>query len=362
MHILFLNQYFPPDPAPTGLLLKDVASALESDGHTVDFVATRGDYHASQHKGRRIFREAKALAGILLTGIFRRRPDVVISATSPPCLLVVASLIARRYRAKSIHWIMDVYPEIVVASKKLRQGVIVSAIERLMSRCYQKCTHVVVLDTDMAHVLRRYRVDARIIRPWVVNSVPSVQNNIARPSSPWVWIYSGNLGRGHEWKTILQTQALIEQQCPDIRLLFQGGGPMWPAAQARARELGLRHCEWKPYVPSEKLYESLLCCHCCVASQVPETKGLIWPSKLSLLLTLQRPLIWIGPIDGAIAAELRALGHVGVFAPGEEQKIAKWILDLRSNGRMPISTGGIFDAESFRAASIEMWRKLVAQA
>ncbi|XHR26775.1 MAG: glycosyltransferase family 4 protein [Chthoniobacteraceae bacterium] len=360
MHILFLNQYFPPDPAPTGLLMKEVAEALESDGHTVDFVSTRENYHASQHKGKRIFREAKALAWMLLSGISRRRPDVVISATSPPCLLVVASIIAKRYRAKSIHWIMDVYPEIAVATNRLRQGVIVSAIERVMRWCYRKCTHVVVLDTDMANLLRGYRVDAKIIRPWVVNSVTDVHNDIARPSLPWVWIYSGNLGLGHEWKTILQTQALVEQQCPEIRLLFQGGGPMWPAAQAWARELGLRHCDWKPYVPPEKLCESLLRCHCCVASQLPDTQGLIWPSKLSLLLALRRPMIWIGPLNGAIAAELRSLRHVGVFAPGEEREIAKWILDLRSQGGQTISTGEIFDAESFRAASIEMWRKLVS--
>ena len=107
MRVLFLNQYFPPDPAPTGVLLRELADELERAGHTVDFVAAREDYRAGQQKGERMVLEARALGRMLLDGLRRPKADVVVSASSPPCLLVVATLVAAWHRAKSVHWIMD---------------------------------------------------------------------------------------------------------------------------------------------------------------------------------------------------------------------------------------------------------------
>ena len=80
MRILFLNQYFPPDPAPTGILFREVAEALEAEGHTVDFVAARQDYRPGQQKGGRMAREFVALGRMLIDGLRRPRAEVVISA------------------------------------------------------------------------------------------------------------------------------------------------------------------------------------------------------------------------------------------------------------------------------------------
>ena len=33
-----------------------------------------------------------------------------------------------------------------------------------------------------------------------------------QPDAEWTWIYSGNLGRAHEWETLLRAQQLIEQR------------------------------------------------------------------------------------------------------------------------------------------------------
>ncbi|HEX8297140.1 MAG TPA: hypothetical protein VF593_12620, partial [Chthoniobacteraceae bacterium] len=110
MRFLFLNKYFPPDPAPTGVLLRELADELENSGHIVDFVATRQDYRAAKAQRGRMRREVAALGQMLLDGLRSPRADVVISASSPPCLIVVATLVAWRHRARSFHWIMDLYP------------------------------------------------------------------------------------------------------------------------------------------------------------------------------------------------------------------------------------------------------------
>lgn len=358
MHILFLNQYFPPDPAPTGLHLRELADSLVSDGHTVDFVYASPEYRANQNNGGRTIRELKALLKMLLSGFARQRPDLVISATSPPCLLVIATLVAKRHRARSIHWVLDLYPEIAVALGEVRPGFVVSVIKRVMKWCYRSCSYVVALDEDMVERLDAYGVKSKTIRPWVFESLLGRRGSRLWSDSPWVWIYSGNLGRAHEWETILQAQALIEERGSDIHLLFQGGGPSWPAARVRAEELKLRQCTWKSYVAESELPDSLLDCQCCVVTQRPEAQGLLWPSKLGLLLTLPRPLLWIGPTNSAIAKDLHRLPHAGVFAPGDSKGVADWLLELRCQANR-LKDGVMFDAAAHRAESLEEWKALV---
>jgi glycosyltransferase involved in cell wall biosynthesis len=363
MRVLFLNQYFPPDPAPTGVLLRELADSLEARGWTVDFVAARQDYRAGQRKGRRIVRELKGLATMLLDGLRRPRPDLVVSASSPPALAVVASIVALRHRARSIHWIMDLYPEIAVALGEVPRGLLANSVERAMKWAYRRCQHVVVLDADMAGQLERYGISAKIIRPWVFSSVLPLIPNSAVPEEPWTWIYSGNLGRAHEWKTLLDAQALLERREVDARLLFQGGGPSWPAAQAYAAELGLRRCEWKSYVPEEELPASLARCHVCAVTQLPATQGLLWPSKLGLVMTLGRPILWVGPLNGAIAQELRTHPNVGTFAPGDASGVSAWLTEQRdSSGSAadPASAAVRFDAAAHREQALREWNTLVS--
>ncbi len=357
MRILFLNQYFPPDPAPTGVLLNEVADHLQAAGHTVDFVAARQDYRADQRKGGRMRREAWALGRMLIDGLRRPRPDVVLSATSPPCLLLVATLVAWWHRAKSVHWIMDLYPEIAVALGEIGAGRLAGFLQRLMGWAYRRAATVVALDEDMAKRLLPYGVTAELIRPWVFSSILSVLACPAgEPQPPWTWIYSGNLGRAHEWETLLAAQAILEKRDAGIRLLFQGGGPSRAAAEARARELGLRQCEWAPYVAEADLPASLRRANALVVTQLPAAQGLLWPSKLGLILSLPRPILWVGPVDGAIARLLQPLPHAGVFAPGQAERVADWLVAQQEETR-PVAPA--LDPANHRQTALAAWKVLL---
>jgi len=358
VRILFLNQYFPPDPAPTGVLLRELADCLEAAGHTVDFVAARQDYRAGQRKGGRMLREAKALGRMLLDGLRRPKPDVVVSATSPPCLLLVATLVAFWHRAKSVHWIMDLYPEIAVSLGEIRDGLLARMIGKAMGWGYRRASAVVVLDEDMADRLRQYGVRPEIIGVWVFASViAQAKRATAEPAIPWTWIYSGNLGRAHEWETLLAAQAILEKRGSDIRLLFQGGGPSRPAAEARAAELALRQCEWKGYVEEADLPDALRRSQVLVVTQRPAAQGLLWPSKLGLIHSLPRPILWVGPIDGAIARQLRVLPGAGVFAPGQAEQVADWLQTLENQPPAPFRPA--VDPGAHRETALTAWLRLL---
>lgn len=359
MRILFLNQYFPPDLAPTGVLFGEVADALSARGHEVRFIDAGQEYRGGQGKSGRLRREFAALLRMLWRGIREPRPDVVVSGTSPPCLAFVAQLIAFRHRARSIHWCMDLYPEIAVALGEIGEGFVSRVVSKVVGWSYRQTSTVVALDADMASRLREHGVDSQIIRPWVTGERGS-QNGNEPPArtGQWTWLYSGNLGRAHEWQTLLDAQAILEKEGAEIRLVFQGGGPSWAAAKARAEELGLKQIEWRPYAPESEVRSSLLQSDCLVVTQRTDVSGMLWPSKLALMLALPRPILFVGPVDGDIARSLHTLPHAAAFAPGDARGVAAWLTQSR-NECLTARSEDVLDATEHRAASLVKWVELV---
>jgi hypothetical protein len=174
---------------------------------------------------------------------------------------------------------------------------------------------------------------------------------------PWTWLYSGNLGRAHEWETLLAAQAVLEKRGLDIRLLFQGGGPARSAAESRSAELGLQQCEWRDYVREAELPNALGRAQVLVATQLPAAQGLLWPSKLALILSLPRPILWVGPTMGAIASRLRDLPNTGIFAPGQAEEVADWLQALRA--QPVVSAAPAVDPVAQREAALAAWQQLL---
>ena len=107
MRFLLINQFFPPDPAPTGQLLADVARALIESGHSVKVVCSHASYGACDAAGdhgleradvRRIGGAAFGrgafsrlvsygcfFAAAVRHAVFGARPDVILTLTTPRC-------------------------------------------------------------------------------------------------------------------------------------------------------------------------------------------------------------------------------------------------------------------------------------
>jgi len=253
---------------------------------------------------------------------------------------------------------MDLYPELAVSLREIRSGLLPSLLQKAMGWAYRRARTVVVLDDDMAARLRAYGVWPEVIRPWVsAATVEAVSRATAEPESPWTWLYSGNLGRAHEWETLLAAQAILEERGAGIRLVFQGGGPARPAAEAKGAELGLRECVWKGYLDGPEVPDALRRAQVLVVTQLPSAQGLLWPSKLALLLCLPRPILWVGPTEGAIARDLRLLPQAGVFAPSQAAPVADWLMALKSQAEPPTRTP--IDPAAQRSGDLGKWRQFV---
>jgi len=326
---LFLNQFVPPDPAPTARLLGDVALELEARGHEVILVGDRAGYRGEKTLlGSRALREGLSLLRLLVKTMTSPRADAIVCLTSPPMLPVVAWMARRRHgRAKLIHWAMDLYPDVAVALGEVREGSTLHRVTRsLMERVYRACDLVVVLDREMAARVGPDPLRCEIVPPWPPE-VGSVHSQTEVPSADFTWLYSGNLGRAHEWRTLLEAQSLLGRDGAEVNLVFQGGGAERQAAQGLADELGLKRCFWRDYAPEDTLVSSLLAADALVVTQRPGTAGCLWPSKLALALTVDRPVLWIGATNGGVAEVVSEAGHSS-FAPGEATALAQRLREL----------------------------------
>ena len=257
----------------------------------------RQGYRAGQRRGGRMVREAKALARMLRDGLRRPRADVVVSASSPPCLLMVATLVAAWHRARSVHWIMDLYPEIAVALGEVRAGFFPRMIER----------------GRWAGAIAARRASWRSMKTWRRGFGAMAWSAAVTPSGRGFCVGAATASRadlsgcGVDVDLLRQSRTgarvgdaspgagAFEQHGGCVRLLFQGGGPSREAAQARAAELGLRRCEWAGYVAEAELPSSLLRGQALAVTQLPAAQGLLWPSKLEPAMSLPRPILWVGP-------------------------------------------------------------------
>lgn len=331
MRVLFLNKYTPPDPAPTSALIGDLAVFLRSKGFETSFVNAGEGYRTKPRTGwRRWWHDGMANLKMLLKGLLQPSTDVIVCLSDPPGCLVVGAILARLKGAKLVHWAMDVYPEIAVALGALRKdSVIYRTVDRLQKFAYDQCVMIACLDEDMAGVLD-LKNDKRLLlcAPWPPRDLvlPEVIPTKLSEAKRLKWLYSGNLGRAHEYETLLLAQRQLEEEHVPFDLIFQGGGPARTSAMRLAEKLNLKHCQWLDYVPESQLISSLLEADVLIATQKKETQGLLWPSKLALMRLLSRPIVWVGPKEGAVSEMLRRLPEThGLFAPGEAVELAGWL-------------------------------------
>lgn len=339
---LFVNQFVPPDPAPTARLLGDVAEELARRGHEIVLVGDRSDYRGGKTLlGSRSLREAVALLRLFVRVSLAKRSGAIVCLTSPPLLPVVAKAALWRHAgARLIHWAMDLYPDVAVALGEVREG---SRLHRLTARAmasvYRRCDLVIALDSEMAERIGPGPGECLVQAPWPPAtpsraSSPRKEETRSPETRTFRWLYSGNLGRAHEWETLLEAQAILERGRVDAELVFQGGGAERQRAMETAADLGLTRCLWLPYAAEPALVASLLEADALVVTQRPETAGCLWPSKLALASLLGRPILWVGETEGQIAAGLSEKGHF-VFAPGASAALASRIKNLAQESREP---------------------------
>lgn len=357
MHFVLLNQFYPPDVAPTGVLLEALAAALAGRGHRVTVVCGGGgkalveESEGGAGKVRLVRLRAwswgkKSVGGKLLAyasfyvgvawHLARRgeKAEVIVALTTPPYLSVLARMGAWWHGGRHAHWVMDLYPDVMLAHGMVRAGGWLERGLRAMGRWGlggRSAGEVITLGPDMGEKLGVYLEpgrEAAVVPLWGTAGGAAGRGEVAalRERRGWgekevVFLYSGNMGLGHRFAEVLEGAALLAGEEPGgaFCLAFYGGGKRRgeiEAAAARASGRGLR-LEVQGYVPQEELAAHLESGDVHLASLDAAWDGMMVPSKLPGIFAAGRPVLFTGSRSCSIGRWIVESGAGWVVAPGD---------------------------------------------
>ncbi len=399
MKIVFVNRFYAPDHSPTSQMLTDLASALAETGGEVHVVTSRlryDDASASLAPRERIdcvdvHRVGSSAFGrsstagraldylsFLATASLRlwqltRQGDIVIAKTDPPLVSVPTGWVARLRGARLVNWLQDVFPELAaVLGVRLARGPVGALLRRLRDASLRHAAanvvvgelmreRVVALGADPAHVA--------VIPNWADGALLRPVDRDANPlRTEWglrdrfVVGYSGNMGRAHEFETVLDAAVALRGR-PDIVFLFIGDGARKPALAAASAERGLSTLLFKTYQPQELLDRSLGVADVHLVSLHPALEGLVVPSKFYGIAAAGRPTLFVGDPDGEIGALVRAADCGYAVRRGDVAGLVQAIERLRADpqlrNRMGENARRLFETCCDKPLAVARWRTLL---
>jgi colanic acid biosynthesis glycosyl transferase WcaI len=395
LQIVFVNRFFFPDEAATGQLLSDLAFAIAAGGQRVAVVTSSQRYRdgpalpASEVirgvQVRRVWtprRRASLLWRVMQYWAFYagatwhllrllRRGDILVALTDPPAFSVPAALVSFLKGAALINWLQDIFPETAtnVGVHVPGRGLVAS----LRNWSLRGAGANVVLSASMGRRIAGLGVTSSAIR-----RIDNWTNDEAiRPSdsracalrAEWglgdrfIVEYSGNMGRAHEFDTILGAAQRLRDES-DVVFVFVGDGHALAAIRARTADLALPNVVIKPPQPRARLAEVLGLGDVHLISLQPALEGLVVPSKYYGILAAGRPVLYVGDRDADLAREVVNCQCGHVVAPGEANELAAYIRDLRDDDarrqRMGECARALLDARYTQRMALRRWSELIS--
>ncbi len=317
----------------------------------------------------------------------------VVAKTDPPMLSIVAAPVARIRGATLVNWLQDVFPEVAQSLGFLQgriSGLAYPLLRDLRDRSLKRSAMNVALGERMAGKLVDLGVPAericiipnfangRHITPLAHATNPL--RNMWGLSDSFVVAYSGNLGRAHEYKALLDAIERLERherlkpaaaddaaaahRMPQqIVWLFVGGGAAYEDLQRETSRRGSTSVRFEPYQPRERLAESLSAADVQIVSLRPQLEGLMVPSKFYGIAAAGRPTIFVGDGDGEIPRLLTRY-RCGLIVPaGDGAALSRAILDFAGDPQTCKAMGArareAFEQRFDLSVSVDMWKKLL---
>ncbi len=396
--IIFINRFFYPDHSATSQLLSDLAFNLKSNQVETHIVTSRQRYDKPKsllpseeiiqgvyvHRvwttrfgrynnyGRVIDYLSFYLTSLLCLLRLTQKNDILVAKTDPPLISVPAAIVAKLRSACLVNWIQDIFPEI---AKKLNvryiQGSLYSLLKYLRNMGLRTAQQNIVIGEKMAEYLRNEGISDNkitIIDNWIDNKqvkpIAPEKNGLRKE---WGLVdkcvigYSGNLGRAHEFTTILDAAEMLIDE-PNIVFVFIGGGVKIDSAKSECRRRGLSNVLFKPYQPKERLSESLSVPDLHLISLNPDLEGLIVPSKFYGVLSVGRPIVFIGDKNGEIAHKLKMYRCGLVVEEGDSASLCavvrRFLKDSDFGIQMAKNSLRISDEMYGAEAAMEKWRSV----
>jgi colanic acid biosynthesis glycosyl transferase WcaI len=239
---------------------------------------------------------------------------------------------ARRKDARLINWLQDIYPETAVElGVPLMRGPIAAILTTLRNRSLRYAEATAVVGDLMARKVELLRAPpsrVHVITNWCndqeIRPIAQLENPLRQAwglAGRFVLGYSGNLGRAHEFETVLAAAQRLRGE-PHIIFLMIGGGKRFDELSRAVNDQGLASSfRFMPYQEQKMLPYSLAVADAHWLSLNPKLEGLLIPSKFYGSAAAGKPIIIIADKNGEIARVVQQRGCGIVIAPGDADSL-----------------------------------------
>lgn len=400
--LIFVNRFFSPDHSATSQMLSDLAFHLASTGREVHVVTstqiyddpkaslaayeTINDVHVHRVSSTEFGRAALIGRSLDYLSFYRsvwryliqvmRQGDIVIAKTDPPLVSVVAMAAARRKGARLVNWLQDIFPETAVElGVPFMRGPLAASLAVLRNRTLRDADATVVIGHLMARKVEALGTPLErihVIPNWSddedIQPIAPIDNPLRQAwglEGKFVLGYSGNLGRAHEFDTVLAT---AERLRSDTRFVFLmiGGGKRFDELAKIVKQRGLDSSfRFIAYQERKMLAYSLSVPDAHWLSLNPKLEGLIVPSKFYGIASAGKPVVVIADKDGELASLVRQYACGVVIEPGDVGALVGTLLRLSTEPESVAEMGRcarkMIDAHFTKQKGLERWRKLLGQ-
>jgi len=343
--LLIICQVYPPDPAAVGQHVADVAEEMVRRGWSVRVWTSARGYEdprvryparevragvqvrrlplSSFGKGSIVVRlVAQALFMIQATvrALFAPGASAILVSTSPPFAGFGGCLVAVLRRLPLVWWVMDINPDQMVESGRLRARSLVARVFEWMNRrTLNAARDVIVLDRFM-----RERIAAKapvaekihVVPAWphdnLLEDVPPDRNPFRRAhglDGSFVVMYSGNHAYSTPLGTLLEAADRL-RHVAGLTFVFVGGGVVKREIDEMVAREAPPNIVTLPYQPLAEIRYSLSAADVHVVSIANEGVGVVHPCKIYGALAIGRPVIALAP-RASYAADILADHDVG---------------------------------------------------
>jgi colanic acid biosynthesis glycosyl transferase WcaI len=361
MHILLLNEYYPPDTSATAKMAAQVAETL-AERHQVTVVAGRPSYDPdesypfaflrrdtrngvtvervgstaySRHRMRRRVSNYLTYLALAVPRAIALRPDVVLAMTDPPVAGIAGAFVARRIGRPFVYNIRDMYPDMAVGGDIVRPGAWVDRWEKMHRRALKQAARVIVLGDDMRErILAKGAAPDRVV---VVRDGTSFPESMPPQTDPvcreirsgfdFVVLHAGNLGFYGAWKTLLSAAQMLSNE--NTGLVFIGGGANRDALGAAAANAP--NVLFLPFRPAEQIPHVMMAGDVHIVTVRRGLEGVVVPSKLYSILAAGRPVLAVAASNSDAARIVTESGCGLAADPDDPAAAAAAIRQLRSD-------------------------------
>lgn len=276
------------------------------------------------------------VAGLCL----RTKFDVVLTLSSPPLVnALVGWVVSRRIGAKSIHNIVDIYPDMIQKVGLWNNKPVMYLLRGVERLVYKVSDKLIVLSEDMKDNLIGKGVDEQKIDviPGFIDIegvFPQPRDNIFSKKydllNHTIILYAGNIGIPHGVEVLIDTAELMQED-KDVLFCIVGRGENRDKIISMTKQQGLQNVRFIPRQPEEMVPYIWSSAGISIVTYKRGLSEYSVPSKLLYIMASQRPVI-VTSDNGTYVSRLVNEAECGVIVePEDAYSLRDAIVYLKDN-------------------------------